>query len=181
MAGWRRSQARPASIGEHHEAPERAQGNNPFLRETCLARPVKQLGLFLRIHFAIMFPVKRQQGMWAQAFLFGPEHARGTTGTPAPAAVASSARADIGARLRQGPDDKEERMGEDRKVAVPIGGMTCQHCADSVTKALSGLAGVSGVSVDLRKGMATVTGNGIDFAAIKSTVEDMGFDAGVPC
>jgi copper chaperone len=86
-----------------------------------------------------------------------------------------------GACSRQGMGEKERRMGEDRKVAIPIGGMTCQHCADSVTKALSGLAGVSGVSVDLRKGMATVTGNGIDSAAIKSTIEDLGFDAGVPC
>ena len=71
-------------------------------------------------------------------------------------------------------------MAEERTVAIPIGGMTCRHCADSVTKALSGLAGISGVNVDLRKGMATVSGSGVDLAAVKSAIEDLGFDADVP-
>lgn len=57
--------------------------------------------------------------------------------------------------------------------------MTCQGCVRSVTKKLSGVAGVSGVAVDLAAGKATV---GYDDSASKvqdliAAVEQIGFHA----
>lgn len=39
-----------------------------------------------------------------------------------------------------------------------VAGMTCQSCATKVTDAVSGVPGVTGVSVDLRAGRVTVGG-----------------------
>lgn len=39
-------------------------------------------------------------------------------------------------------------------ATVKIKGMRCGHCVGSVTKALSGIAGISNVQVDLAKGEA---------------------------
>ena len=40
---------------------------------------------------------------------------------------------------------------------IKIEGMMCQHCVAHVTKALSGVEGVSAVDVNLKKKTATVT------------------------
>lgn len=37
-----------------------------------------------------------------------------------------------------------------------VKGMTCEHCAGSVRTGISGIAGVSGVDVDLATGTVTV-------------------------
>lgn len=37
---------------------------------------------------------------------------------------------------------------------IRIKGMSCQHCVESVTKALSAIEGVTGVVVDLKKNEA---------------------------
>lgn len=63
-------------------------------------------------------------------------------------------------------------------VTIPIGGMTCQHCAASVVKALSTRPGVTGVAVDLGRGSVEVTGATLDIPALRSAIEDLGFDAG---
>jgi len=41
------------------------------------------------------------------------------------------------------------------KIALKINGMTCEHCVRAVTKAISGIAGTSDVSVDLIAGTAS--------------------------
>ncbi|OAQ20860.1 heavy-metal-associated domain-containing protein [Thermosulfurimonas dismutans] len=41
------------------------------------------------------------------------------------------------------------------KTTIRISGMSCEHCAMRVTKALSGLSGVTDVKVDLKSGTAT--------------------------
>lgn len=43
-----------------------------------------------------------------------------------------------------------------QRVAVGVGGMTCNHCVMAVTKALKGLAGVGEVKVDLDGGQAEI-------------------------
>jgi len=65
------------------------------------------------------------------------------------------------------------------QVELKVDGMTCQGCVRSVTKKLSGVAGVSGVAVDLAAGKATV---GYDDSASKvqdliAAVEQIGFHA----
>lgn len=59
--------------------------------------------------------------------------------------------------------------------------MTCQGCVRSVTKKLSGVAGVLSVAVDLSAGKATV---GFDESAAKvgdliAAVEQIGFHASI--
>jgi copper chaperone len=56
-----------------------------------------------------------------------------------------------------------------------IEGMSCGHCVKHVTNALTELAGVSDVKVDLTSKTATVEGN-ISDDAIKAAIEDAGYD-----
>lgn len=56
-----------------------------------------------------------------------------------------------------------------------VEGMTCQHCVDSVTKEVSGVSGVSDVTVDLAGGTVTVQGDGIDDAAVRAAVDEAGY------
>ena len=60
-------------------------------------------------------------------------------------------------------------------TTIKIKGMSCQHCVASTTKALEGLAGVSGVQVDLDKGEARYEGS-VDPQAVKEAIEKIGFE-----
>jgi copper chaperone len=66
-------------------------------------------------------------------------------------------------------------------VELKVDGMTCQGCVRSVTKKLSGVAGVSGVAVDLAAGKATVGYDASDatVADLIAAVEQIGFHASV--
>ena len=60
---------------------------------------------------------------------------------------------------------------------IKIGGMSCGHCSARVEKALSALGDIK-VSVDLKAGTATVESENIlDDAALRGSVEDLGFDS----
>jgi len=65
------------------------------------------------------------------------------------------------------------------KSVVKVGGMSCQHCANAITKAVSALPGVSDVAVDLKAGTVTVEHDPgkTDAARIKAEIEDQGYDA----
>lgn len=69
-------------------------------------------------------------------------------------------------------------MSETGKVAIPIGGMHCQHCVTSVKNKLSAMPGVESVDVNLDKGEAVVKGANFDVSALRGAIEDLGFDAG---
>ncbi len=62
-------------------------------------------------------------------------------------------------------------------IRLGVSGMTCNACARSVHGALSELAGVSSVSVDLDGGIAVVRGHGLDASRLSETVRSLGFDA----
>ena len=63
------------------------------------------------------------------------------------------------------------------KKTVSIDGMSCQHCVMGVTRALSALDGVSGVSVSLEDKKATFeASDAVSDSAIKEAVYDAGFD-----
>ncbi len=53
-------------------------------------------------------------------------------------------------------------------VELKVDGMTCQGCVRSVTKKLSGVAGVTGAAVDLSAGRATV-----EFDDSRANVQDL--------
>ncbi len=54
--------------------------------------------------------------------------------------------------------------------------MTCNHCADSVSRALGAGAGVAKVDVDLKSGRAVISGDGLDEAALMATVSGLGYE-----
>jgi copper chaperone CopZ len=64
------------------------------------------------------------------------------------------------------------------KVEIDITGMTCGHCASSITKEISALAGVSSVAVDHTSGKAVVgSENSLSESALTSAVEAAGYHA----
>jgi len=57
-----------------------------------------------------------------------------------------------------------------------VTGMTCGHCAASVTEEISGLAGVEDVDVVVETGAVTVTSTApLDHAAVQAAVEEAGY------
>jgi copper chaperone len=56
-----------------------------------------------------------------------------------------------------------------------VTGMTCGHCVMTVTEAISAVAGVSGVQVDLASGRAVVTGSQVDASAVADAVAAAGY------
>ena len=62
-------------------------------------------------------------------------------------------------------------------ATVRIKGMSCNHCVMAVTKALSGIGGVSSVKVDLAKGEATFDeATPVDRNVIGERIRKAGFE-----
>jgi hypothetical protein len=61
-----------------------------------------------------------------------------------------------------------------------VGGMNCDHCVESVTRALKGCAGVDDVNVDLKAGSAIICGDHLDAEALRKAVVELGYSAGEP-
>jgi copper chaperone len=61
-------------------------------------------------------------------------------------------------------------------TTLSVDGMSCEHCEQTVAEALEGVAGVTGVSVDLDGGRATVEGDAA-VADLVAAVEDAGYEA----
>ena len=57
-----------------------------------------------------------------------------------------------------------------------VTGMTCGHCAASVTEEISEIAGVEAVDVVVETGAVTVTSTApLDHAAVQAAVEEAGY------
>lgn len=56
-----------------------------------------------------------------------------------------------------------------------VDGMTCGHCAQTVTKAVEALPRVERAVVDLKAGEVTVQGDA-DEGAVRQVIEDAGYD-----
>ncbi len=63
------------------------------------------------------------------------------------------------------------------KIEISIEGMTCGHCAMSVTTELATLEGVSNVQVDHASGKATVESKGVSEDQLSAAVEEAGYQA----
>jgi len=68
------------------------------------------------------------------------------------------------------PKEKEDRM-----LSLNITGMTCSHCAEAVTRALTGSPGVEMVNVDLKAGKALLDGKDLDAESLCKTVSELGY------
>jgi copper chaperone CopZ len=70
----------------------------------------------------------------------------------------------------------EKEDGETKEwVEMRVEGMTCSHCAQSVTRALLGAKGVVSADVNLKTKQVVVMGRGLDRAVLRQTVEDIGY------
>ncbi|KAI7891837.1 uncharacterized protein EV154DRAFT_463464 [Mucor mucedo] len=70
-------------------------------------------------------------------------------------------------------------MSNNKKVTrLPVQGMTCHSCVRAITNALSLLAGVDSVTVDLEKECATINYDPLvlGYIDLKNVIEDCGFD-----
>jgi copper chaperone len=65
-------------------------------------------------------------------------------------------------------------MTETKTYEVP--GMHCGHCEAAVTTALSGLQGVSEVTVDLDSKLVTVNGQDLNEAALRAAIDEAGYE-----
>jgi len=61
---------------------------------------------------------------------------------------------------------------------IIVEGMTCEHCVETVTKAVNSLDGISQVSIDLDKKQVTVDfdDSRTDMDAISSKIIEVGFE-----
>ena len=78
----------------------------------------------------------------------------------------------------------DERVFQQENVdmktrTLEVKGMSCNHCVQSVTQALSGIDGLANVKVDLTFGTATFDETKpVDEALVKATIERIGFIPG---
>ncbi|MFU8852273.1 heavy-metal-associated domain-containing protein [Micromonospora sp. SL1-18] len=58
-----------------------------------------------------------------------------------------------------------------------VQGMTCGHCANSVSSEVGAIPGVSDVQVDLASGQVTVTSSSpLDTDTVRAAVDEAGYD-----
>jgi len=58
-----------------------------------------------------------------------------------------------------------------------VEGMSCEHCVNAVTNEVKGVAGVTGVAVDLADGSVRVTSTeALDDAAIAAAIDEAGYE-----
>lgn len=72
----------------------------------------------------------------------------------------------------------EDQQSSER-MELAIEGMTCNHCAAAVTRALTQCRGVASVQVDLATGRATVAGGELDAEQLIAAVAVIGYSAEV--
>jgi copper chaperone len=69
--------------------------------------------------------------------------------------------------------------GDWQTMAVVVSGMTCSHCKKAVEEAVFGVDGISKASVDLDKGLLTVTydPSKVNFTKVQDAVVRAGYEA----
>ncbi len=75
------------------------------------------------------------------------------------------------------PKEKHPEIEDngDNNMKLKIEGMTCEHCVNSMTRALKESRGVTSARVDLKRGEAVVTGGDLDISLLKEAVESLGY------
>ena len=61
-------------------------------------------------------------------------------------------------------------------TVLRVGGMTCNHCAANVKRALGECSGVESVEIDLKRKSAFIKGASLDLEALKTAVENAGYN-----
>ena len=63
------------------------------------------------------------------------------------------------------------------ELELKVKGMMCNHCKAAVERGLAALPGVTGVTVDLARGVALVEGD-VDDEVLAKAVVDLGYEVG---
>lgn len=65
-----------------------------------------------------------------------------------------------------------------KQITLNVEGMSCSHCVNAVTKAVTALDGVSEVKVDLAEKTVTVDyhADEVSLESIKEAIEEEGYD-----
>jgi copper chaperone CopZ len=58
-----------------------------------------------------------------------------------------------------------------------VDGMSCEHCRAAVSGAVSKVAGVSDVDVDLDSKLVRITGEGVAHETVLAAIDEAGYDA----
>lgn len=61
-------------------------------------------------------------------------------------------------------------------LTIDVKGMTCDHCVRSVSGAVTAVAGVAGVDVDLATGKVTIAGDSVDASAVRGAIVEAGYE-----
>jgi hypothetical protein len=91
----------------------------------------------------------------------------------------AASREPIGAEQAAAEDAPSDISRQRQRVELAISGMTCGHCAQSVTRALAACAGVESAQVALKERRAVVIGSSPDTAALVAAVTALGYSATV--
>jgi copper ion binding protein len=61
-------------------------------------------------------------------------------------------------------------------LSYSVPGVSCEHCRTAITEEVTRVAGVSAVDVDLERKVVTVTGAGVQDAAVREAIDEAGYD-----
>ncbi|WP_431959571.1 heavy-metal-associated domain-containing protein [Actinacidiphila sp. bgisy160] len=62
-------------------------------------------------------------------------------------------------------------------VSYSVSGMSCGHCESAVSKEISNLPGVTGITVDAETGLLTIDSDApLDEAAVRAAVDEAGYE-----
>jgi copper chaperone len=61
-------------------------------------------------------------------------------------------------------------------LTYSVPGISCGHCRAAISGEVSRVDGVSAVAVDLDNKVVTVTGAGVDDAAVRDAIDEAGYD-----
>lgn len=75
------------------------------------------------------------------------------------------------------PGQEDDGVTEAKTLTLAISGMSCNHCVQSVRRALQACPGVTSVHVQLKPGQAEVAGPSVDARQALHAVKELGYDA----
>jgi len=67
-------------------------------------------------------------------------------------------------------------MTKTERLTYSVPGVSCGHCRVAITTEVERLRGVTAVEVDLDAKRVQVTGEGLDDVAIRSAIDEAGYD-----
>ena len=61
-------------------------------------------------------------------------------------------------------------------LTYTVPGMSCAHCRAAITEEVEQVSGVTAVDVDLDAKRVTVSGSGLDDAAVRGAIDEAGYE-----